>query len=513
MKKTLQKMLAAAVLACGFAFGQTAQASHYQGSDLTYAFVGPNTYQVTFTVYRDCSGISLDSQYGLSIQCVNGGSSRYVQMLPTGSPTNGAPYCPSLAAGNACTGSSSQNPNYQTNTYQAMVTFTAAEIACSGGMVRLSTSNNARPATRNLDGMDNLYSEATINLTAGINNSSPQLINLPVPYINVNKPIMYSAGALDLDGDSLVYSLQPALAGLNTVMTYNTGFTYLNPITANPALALNSQNGSITLTPTVLTPGPASAGYNKYVVVVQIDEYRKINGAVVKVGSVRRDIFITVIDCGPNQNPLISNITTGSQSLNANDVLNVKPGQPVNIQFAATDLDANSVLELTSDVTAVLPGATVNITSGTNPTGTISFTPTASHIRSAPYYFNLNVKDNACPVKGYQMKTIGLRVSQNGGVNGTKNDIESINSFVAYPNPAKAAVSFKINLKKETSLESIVIYNSLGQEVERLAVKALTIGENKITWPNAPKHAAGTYTAQLISSGKTSQTIQFSKLQ
>src|SRR5688572_6740410 len=210
MKKILRlsgMLMAALVLLFS---ARSTQASHYQGSDLTYGFVAPGVYQVVFKVYRDCSGATLGSSYNLTIQCANGGASRTVTMLPTGGLVNGSPYCASSGK-NTCTGAFD---NYQTNTFSALVTFSAAEKACSGGMVRLSTQNNARPSNRNLQNASSmdLYSEATINLTPGINNNSVQFDanNIPIPFFCAeNENILYSLNAIDFDTtDVLTYKLR-----------------------------------------------------------------------------------------------------------------------------------------------------------------------------------------------------------------------------------------------------------------------------------------------------------------
>src|SRR5688572_2171928 len=84
---------------------RSTQASHYQGSDLTYGFITPNTYNVVFKVYRDCTGIPLDPNYTLTIRCLNGGTSRTVTMNPTGNATIGNPYC-ATSGKNTCSGAS-----------------------------------------------------------------------------------------------------------------------------------------------------------------------------------------------------------------------------------------------------------------------------------------------------------------------------------------------------------------------------------------------------------------------
>ena len=72
------------------------------------------------------------------------------------------------------------------------------------------------------------------------------------------------------------------------------------------------------------------------------------------------------------------------------------------------DLDAGDLLTLTSNVTAVLPGATFNVT-GTNPiTATICWTENQGG--PAFYSFGVDVVDDACPIPGINNYTIDITV-------------------------------------------------------------------------------------------------------
>ena len=284
------------------------------------------------------------------------------------------------------------------------------------------------------------------------------------------------------------------------------------PITPVQKFNLDTKTGSIAFIPNKYERNsPSAQGKNKYVMVVQVDEYRKINGAVTKVGSIRRDMFITVIDCGPNQNPQITAPVANGQTISETDVINLRPGTPMNFQFASSDGNAANVLTMESDVATVLPGAVFTKTSASQPTGTITWTPPASAVRGQVYYFHVTVQDNACPVKGVQTHTFGVRVSATGGVTGTK-EVSSLPRFVAYPNPFSETVSFKVNISKNAA-QKLVIYNVLGQEVDKIDLSGLGSGEQTVIWNKASKQAKGQYVAKLVSNQKEVQTIQFSKLQ
>src|SRR5690606_34081915 len=143
-------------------------------------------------------------------------------------------------------------------------------------------------------------------------------------------------------------------------------------------------------------------GLNKYVVVVKIDEYRKINGQATKIGSIRREMFITIMDCGPNTNPVVASPVANGQPITPNDIIHLRPGTPLNLQLAADDSNVNDVLIMSSDAESMLQGSSFVVTPGSRPTATLTWTPSASHARDQIYYFRVTVTDDACPLKGVQ---------------------------------------------------------------------------------------------------------------
>jgi hypothetical protein len=157
-----------------------------------------------------------------------------------------------------------------------------------------------------------------------------------------------------------------------------------------------------------------------------------------------------------------------------------------------------------------LPGATFNSTSGKGPVGAITWTPTAAHVRWQPYYFQVMLRDDANPLRGVWLETFAVKVSSTGGVTSTP-EAFSHASFTAFPNPFSEELIFTLN--QTGKAESILIYNLLGQQIDKIQLKTLGLGEQKVQWQNAGKHAAGTYVARLISADKSVQALKFTKLQ
>lgn len=228
MKKLLRltsMMVTALLLTC---FARNASASHQQAADLTYVCVSPNTYVVTLKFYRDCSGIDEANTYPLRLTAPGCNTSRPVINLPKVGNTAGVvgtPYCsPAL---NNCSGSTA---NYQEFTYQTVVTFTAAEMACPNWTLSVTFNDGNRPTTANVSGAPAMYIEAFLKLdptwpnpiAAGINNNSPEFNSLtnPVPFVCVGEDYNLSLSAGEADGDSLSYRLVAPMSAANTNVTY-----------------------------------------------------------------------------------------------------------------------------------------------------------------------------------------------------------------------------------------------------------------------------------------------------
>jgi hypothetical protein len=340
-------------------------------------------------------------------------------------------------------------------------------------------------------------------------NRPPEFINPPVIFANVNQPVSYSSGAIDADGDSLVYRLRP----ISSTATYASGFTYLNPITANPALVLNARTGVLTFKPTAYDPtaGPGATA-NKYIVGIDVDEYRKANGGYGKIGTMQRNLLVNIYTDINNSPTLVASQFNPASQTNIpvapNAIVDAFPGSQIRLDFGVSDPDLLDVVVPISNATTVFPGATLTITLGSNPNNAVlSWTPTTAHVRDEPYFFNVTARDNACPYPASITHTYGIRVRN---ILGLAQD-RGASVFLAYPNPASGDVNFKLNAGK--AAREILIFNLLGQEIDRIPVGNLPGGEQNIRWEKANAFAAGTYVAKLVSEAKTVQTLKFTKLQ
>lgn len=136
-------------------------------------------------------------------------------------------------------------------------------------------------------------------------NSSPVFGTPNGEYLCVNKPFTLNFGASDADGDQLRYSLETPYMGFTTdarpspsipapspypLVSWGNAYGVTNQIPGNPALQIDPNTGTLSVTPSQL---------GLFVFAVQVEEYR--NGE--KIGMARRDFQLLVVDCPDNTLP------------------------------------------------------------------------------------------------------------------------------------------------------------------------------------------------------------------
>ena len=167
------------------------------------------------------------------------------------------------------------------------------------------------------------YLEFPAMLKNGTNfyNSSPDFRLPNGDYICIDKPFTFDVGATDADGDQLRYTLVTPLNGYTSrtsptvadesprssypTINWKSGYGLNNIIPGNPPLSINPATG-------VLSVRATEEGL--YLFTVQCEEFR--NG--VRIGVVRRDFQLPVVDCSKNTPPPAVVTANGKAS---NDVI------------------------------------------------------------------------------------------------------------------------------------------------------------------------------------------------
>lgn len=373
------RLLTVCLLLCASLFGiNEAKASHASGADLTYTCLGNNQYQFQLSLFRDCEGIAAPT--GATINFTSScGSSTSLSLTRQGNGVEVSQLCPSQLGSSSCNGGNL--PGMQQYTYTGTITlpYTCADW-------NISYALNARNAAiTNLNNADiyDLYVEATLNNTNGLCNNSPFFTSLPVPYVCSQDLFFYNHGAVDVDGDSLVYTMVQPRDTRTAVVPYNSGFSVSNPMATVNGFNFNTQTGQMSATPSTT---------QNAVVAVRVDEYR--NGVL--IGSTIRDMQFVVINCSSNNLPQASGVNGTTDFF-----IEVCAGSANCFDIFTTDADANQTVTISWN--NGIPGGTFTSSGGSRPTGTFCWTPSFSDIRPSAYDFTVLVQDDACPSVGSQV--------------------------------------------------------------------------------------------------------------
>lgn len=179
-------------------------------------------------------------------------------------------------------------------------------------------------------------------------NSSPRLFPPLSDYACVGELFYFDFNGTDPDGDSLVYEMitplngfthRDAPVGSGSAAPYPTikwlsGYNQETQIKGNPAINIDRQTGRLIMR-------PSSKGL--FVFGIRVEEYRNKK----KIGEVRRDFQVLVLDCPKNETPVIVAREQGSnQNYQQSEVMRIdaKGNRCINILF--TDPDINEFVSL-----------------------------------------------------------------------------------------------------------------------------------------------------------------------
>jgi gliding motility-associated-like protein len=281
-------------------FSTEAFSSHAAGMDISYECISQgsssDTYKFTLKFYRDCDGAVAPGNgsnplmnLNYSSSCGSGSDTLY----QVGSVVDINPICSS-----SCNGGNSFG--IEQYTYEATINLSK----CSDWV--FSVCENLRNSGINtiVNPGGDLCVEATINNTTYCNNS-PTFTQYPTPFICAGNLYCYNNGAIEIDGDSLVYSLITPLNSSNGgTVTFIAPYSSINPVGGGSLF--DPITGNLCITPTSILSG---------VLAIKVKEYR--NGVL--IGSIIRDIQINVFNCGTTTPPTLSEIDS-STIVDINDI-------------------------------------------------------------------------------------------------------------------------------------------------------------------------------------------------
>ena len=412
-------------------------ASHIVGGDLNYTWISGNTYRITVILYGDCGPSSTGAFQTLQISspqvCVyNGNTFVKTLYLPIQAPSCGVeitPVCPADSLNTQCHISSSPNPGIKKFVYSEEYTlpttsrywrfiYTSRNDSGATGTLSCGFSGAATPsgagraaAITNISPFSLIQLEDTLNNSgSGIytHNTSPLLTVVPTPYFCINSTDCYNPGAVDPDGDSLIFALTPAGNGTSACGTVGGSVSYVGtawpgqPVTAATPLsctagsfAFDPTTGQICFYPNVL---------QRSVVVYNIEEFRNDTF----MGTSQREMTFLVLTC-VNTGPIATYAgLSGLDSDNTTHFHICGNSGAWCVTYDASEPDTSNLITLT--VTGLSSGMTYSVTANGTNHPVVTVCGNTSTMPPGLYTFFLHMQDNNCPLTGVSTQAISINI-------------------------------------------------------------------------------------------------------
>lgn len=317
-----------------------AAATHLVGGELTYQYLdaagstaAPFRYRITARVYFNKE---LDSRFPdgvtditLAVFSQAAGRTRLLQQMVARSSFSeitpaATPSCPLLV------------PRVTLAIYNTTVSLPAVP---EGYRVEFSLGN------RNI-GLSNLRNSGNESMSLSVSippgtlpNSSPVFSDNAVAVICMGDTISVLNNAYDADGDRLSYRFgTPDGLAVGLPVSYANGYSAQQPFGRQGAADIDARTGLARY---------FSPDQGIFLLAIDVQEFRTVNGREVLLGTTRRDIQVVVRACagGPNSPPAFTAATLARRDFQ------VEEGQALAFTLAATDPDAQL---LTMSVGSVL---------------------------------------------------------------------------------------------------------------------------------------------------------------
>lgn len=340
-------------------------ATHYRAGEIIYRYLSPLTYEVTVITYSKTSGTSASADRD-SVEILWGDGTQTLVPRVNGAPnpTTGIP------SGEMVFTDIKKNEYRWVHQYPGVRSFYIVAFADYNRIDDIININGGTSVNVPFYVEDTLFLFDAPSLGA---NSSPELLNPPIDFANVNDTFYHNPNAFDIDGDSLHFELIiPKQNQLSNVPIYQ----YPNQIIpgSNNEIFLNEKTGEF------IWATPQRTGI--YNIAFLIQEYRK----GILLGTLIRDMQIIVNDF-PNNPPEIEDVRDTC----------IWAGQSINLTVNAHDVDLSQLVTLTAAGGPLVleNNPAIFYDSVGNPVfSTFSWETNCSHIRSQFYQVVFKATDN-----------------------------------------------------------------------------------------------------------------------
>jgi len=396
------------------------KADHMVGSDIYWTCQGGDTFTITIVDYRDCNGIAFqNSPFVLtpvgncpdvySDTTVNGASSGGNDITPV--CNRSCDRCPSDAS---C--------SFPYGIQQYFITATVVlPTGCCDYQISWTQCCRSAGITTGATWADYYITSQMSRCTFGYCDNSPYFTDPPVAIYCTNQCITYNPGANDIDRspssgapDSLSYAFTPPLTASGSNTPWTGDYSYLKPLdydgfpssggTWDPpqvckGFHLDSTTGDIEF---------KAVKADVTVISLDVSEWRKDSlGVYVKIGEIRRDMQIIIVDCPADIPPIIPGINGGNSYSEQ-----ICADQQTCFNVLSFSLVPADTVKLSWNNPGTMNGATFTVVPDGKkwPTAVFCWFPTDKDVRSYPYTFVATAKDNACPIPGFNSRAFNIYV-------------------------------------------------------------------------------------------------------
>ncbi len=440
-------------------------ATHLMGGQITVRQLNGLSYEITMTAYRDTVGIPMYSTATFHVKDINSAYDSAFVVHHTG-----------------------MNPFFnRVEVYQYIDTV----LLPATGQYRISWSDCCRnDAIQNMASpiSESMYFMTEVSVDNAGFNSTPVFLNPPITLAQKFSLFQYNPLPFDADGDSLAWFLETPLGALGDTVT---GYTLphadpLNPFTLNPL------TGEVTWM-------PDSNGF--WVASFRVEEYR----VGVKIGEIRRDMQIIVVDDTSNWHMAIFDNGSWPQDALGNFSMNVTPNVPFNLTINVTDQDNDPLLlnvqgEPMMMTTNPAQWSMINNSPG-NTTGLFSWSPSLNQARVAPYIVVFRALEFHNQSVFSRDQTLMINVRATNGISNIQNDFTPGKLF-PNPNTGNWFLSFEIGKSMHVTID---IYDLIGHKVKNVLDRDMASGTNLLE-NNGLKLKSGYYFVQVNVDGQKATT-------
>lgn len=376
------KKLFLLVLLASF-FATNINASHNMGGEITYKYIGANSYEITTILYTDCIGVPPGASINVNMSSVSC-SANQILTLSKVYTKDISQVCDTMLL--SCNGGT--YPGLYETMYRdtVMVVPPCSDWVLSYSLCCRGLPNNLTTPTANF------YIETTFDNTVYIN-ESPYFADSPRWMIPVNGLSRINAGAYDADGDSLHYSLVAPKTNNLTNVNYAASYSATQPFGVTPT-SIDPKTGIVS------TLGQNSG---QFLIAVKVDEYRDGQW----LSSTVRD-FTTNVYVNPDPLPEITNST-----------LNISACTVDTVSLDIYSSDANDTI--TTSILYPFPTSNLPYFSNTSAplnentdylldTNNLTW-DLAGLAPNKEYIVYINVEENKCPIKHIQSYAVVVSTS------------------------------------------------------------------------------------------------------